>query len=81
MKPDLDMDDAAFKEDALRHLDVHGRPVLFVDNEPVNVNVFRRERPDATVVWIETDHSDRPDEPGPGVERLRSFLRTGDAGR
>jgi hypothetical protein len=54
-----------------------GRPVLFLDNEPANVNKFRERFSQSLVVFVETDHSPRKDEPQPEIPWLRSFSRTG----
>ena len=72
-KPRSDEDDVAFKTAALEHL---GDVDLYVDNEPANVNVARARHPNALVVFFESDHSDRPDEPHPDIPWLRSFVRT-----
>lgn len=74
MKPDAHADDTAFKEGALAAIAELGRVVLYLDNEPANVNVFTRVHPEALVVFVETDHSPRPDEPNPHLPWLRSFL-------
>jgi beta-phosphoglucomutase-like phosphatase (HAD superfamily) len=72
-KPSADEDDVAFKTRALDGMD---RVDLYVDNEPANVNVARARHPGALVVFFESDHSDRPDEPDAAIPWLRSFLRT-----
>jgi hypothetical protein len=72
-KPRSDLDDVAFKTKALEEL---GPVHLYVDNEPANVNVAHARHPDALVVFFESDHSDRPDEPHPDLPWLRSFVRT-----
>lgn len=77
VKPDAKVDDTKFKEEALRRLDGLGQVVLYLDNEPANVNMYRRLHPEALVVFVETDHSPRPDEPDPAIPWLRSFLRAG----
>jgi phosphoglycolate phosphatase-like HAD superfamily hydrolase len=74
MKPDAQADDTTFKEGALAAISELGRVVLYLDNEPANVNVFTRVHPEALVVFVETDHSPRPDEPDPRLPWLRSFL-------
>jgi hypothetical protein len=74
MKPDARADDTTFKEGALAAIAELGRVVLYLDNEPANVNVFKRVHPEALVVFVETDHSPRPDEPHPDLPWLRSFL-------
>lgn len=75
VKPDAPTDDTVFKEVALRRVDTMGTAALYLDNEPANVNMYRRVHPGAMVVFVETDHSPRPDEPDPGIPWLRSFLR------
>lgn len=72
-KPRREEDDVTFKTAALEHL---GDVDLYVDNEPANVNVARARYPNALVVFFESDHSDRPDEPHPDIPWLRSFVRT-----
>jgi phosphoserine phosphatase len=72
-KPRFDMDDTLFKESALETLARLGRVVLYVDNEPANVNLFQDRHPDALVVFVETDHSPRPDRPHGKIPWLRSF--------
>lgn len=74
-KPRFNMDDTVFKEQALEIVASLGHVVLYLDNEPANANLFRRAHPDALVVFVETDHSPRPDEPDPEIPWLRSFLR------
>ncbi len=80
VKPSMQMEDTAFKREALRELRTLGRPVLFLDNEPSNVNAFRAEEPDALVVFVETDHSPRPIYPLPDIPWIRGFLRQGAPG-
>lgn len=75
-KPNARMTDEAWKMAALPRLRELGEPALFLDNEPCNVNGFRREFPDALVVFVATDHSFRPDEPDEDLPRIRGFLRT-----
>lgn len=75
MKPDFQTDDTAFKGEALREVALVGPPVLFFDNEPANVNLFAARHPDALVVFVETDHSPRPDRPAAHIPWVRGFLR------
>lgn len=75
LKPRPELDDTQFKESTIAHLARIGDVVLYIDNEPANVNVFAKHHPEALVVFVETDHSPRPDEPLPGLPWLRSFLR------
>ena len=74
VKPNFEMNDTVFKESAMEAIAVLGRVVLFMDNEPANVNLFHRRHPEALVVFVETDHSPRPEEPDPAIPWLRSFL-------
>ena len=76
VKPDFHTPDVDFKGEALREVETLGRPTVFLDNEPANVNLFRQKHPGAFVVWVETDHSPRPDRPDAEIPGLRGFLRT-----
>ena len=76
VKPDFETDDTEFKDAALKTIAGMGEPVLFLDNEPANVNKFNERYPDSMVVFVETDHSPRPDEPHPSLPWLRSFSRS-----
>ena len=67
VKPDFRQDDTAFKEAALEIVAALGHVVLYLDNEPSNVNLFRRRHPEALVVFVETDHSPKPVEPDPAA--------------
>ena len=74
-KPDQFMKDTPYKKQALEQIKLMGEPVLFVDNEPSNVNAFDAACPDAKTVFIETDHSPRPISPHPHIPWLRSWYR------
>ncbi len=76
MKPRFDTDDTEFKEGALESIADLGPTTIYLDNEPANLNIYKRRHPNAHVVFVETDHSPRPDEPGPTIPWLRSFWRT-----
>lgn len=75
LKPKFYDEDTEFKDRALEHIASLGRPTLFLDNEPANVNLFHQRHPDAMVVYVETDHSFRPIEADPSLPRIRGFLR------
>lgn len=77
-KPAIDMADEDWKAEALERIAALGRPTVFLDNEPVNVNLFAARHPDALVVFVSTDHSFRPDAPRPEIPVVRGFLRTTD---
>lgn len=74
-KPHFHMDDTRFKDGAIESIEAMGEVVAYLDNEPANVNLYRARHPDALVVFVETDHSPRPDTPDPAIPWLRSFLR------
>lgn len=75
VKPDFHTDDLAFKNEALREIETFGQPVIFIDNEPANINLFRDKYAAATVVFVATDHSFRPVTPYPTIPVIRGFLR------
>jgi hypothetical protein len=75
-KPTFEMNDTEYKDQALLEIAAMGQPVLFLDNEPANVNKFRQRHPDSLVVFVETDHSPRKDEPDTEIPWLRSFSRS-----
>lgn len=74
VKPDFRTDDTEFKEGALEIVAAIGHVVLYLDNEPANVNLFRRRHPESLVVFVETDHSPKHIEPDEEIPWLRSFL-------
>jgi hypothetical protein len=73
-KPTFEMDDTAFKKSAIEEIGRLGKVAIYMDNEPANVNLFASHFPSALVVFVETDHSPKPDVPGHGIPWLRSFL-------
>jgi hypothetical protein len=74
-KPEFAMPDTQYKKDALQQIKKYGTPVIFIDNEPSNVNMFHQCCPDALVVFIETDHSPRQIEVDKNIPWIRSFVR------
>lgn len=77
-KPDAALSDDAWKRDALDLVRQLGKATLFMDNEPVNANLFADACLDALVVFVSTDHSPRTDRPHPDLPVIRGFLRTDD---
>jgi hypothetical protein len=60
LKPLLEQDDDAWKEEChARLLAMSGIAAAF-DNEPTHVNAYKRSFPDAVVVHLDRDHSGRP---------------------
>ena len=75
-KPKFEMEDTAYKMDALEEIAKLGTVMVSIDNEPANINRMSERFPDALCVHIETDHSFREDRPDKQIPRLRSFYRT-----
>jgi len=75
-KPSFNMEDTAYKMDALEEISKIGTVVVSIDNEPANINSMSERFSDALCVHIETDHSFREDRPDAHIPRLRSFYRT-----
>lgn len=73
-KPRFELDDTTFKESAIAEIGKLGRVAIYMDNEPANVNLFASRFPSALVVFVETDHSPKPDVPAGGIPWMRSFL-------
>jgi len=67
--------DEGYKVAAVKQRALLGDPVVFVDNEPANVNAFQQHWPSALVVFVDTDHSPRPIEPDASLPRVRGFLQ------
>lgn len=73
-KPTFAEDDTRYKEAALEQIAALGKAVIFLDNEPANVNLFHAKHPEALVVFVETDHSPKPIHPVESLPRIRGFL-------
>lgn len=75
LKPDWREKDVAYKERVTREIGALGRVVASFDNEPKNVNMFRRKFPAALCVFLDTQHS--PDAPplAAGIVTVRDFKR------
>ena len=74
VKPDFETDDTLFKGEAMKQIRTYGEPVIFLDNEPSNVNRFHSDCPDALVIFVETDHSPKPVTPDAALPRIKGFL-------
>ena len=73
-KPSFEQDDTQYKDHALEEIAALGEVVLFMDNEPANVNLFHARHPEAMVVYVETDHSPKPVHAVASLPRIRGFL-------
>lgn len=75
LKPTMDMHDDAWKRDAHARLDRVGEVIAAFDNEPAHVNGYAEAFPGATVVHLDTDHSERPIEVLARVPSILDFVR------
>ncbi|HEY8280031.1 MAG TPA: hypothetical protein VIH99_10425, partial [Bdellovibrionota bacterium] len=57
MKPNAGLDDAEFKDEALRELRVDSNAVALFDNEPANFHVFEKNFPEAWLVFYHSNCS------------------------
>jgi len=80
MKTGMVGDDTTYKAEASALATALGRPVLFLDNEPRNVNLYRERFPEALTVFLATDHSPEPDLPHADIPQITGFLRSSDLG-
>lgn len=77
-KPEPDESDRAFKRRAFEALSGQGSIVAFLDNEPAHINFAHGRFPDASVVWVRTDHSPGAEPVLGDVPSIWGFLRTTD---
>ena len=76
MKPNAEMVDHVFKENALERIAEMGQVRLGIDNEPIQINHLADRFPDALAIWMDTDHSPRPIQARPSLSKLDGFLYT-----
>ncbi len=72
-KKDFNQDDGVFKDEVAAYLDRLGEVVGIFENEPANSNLFQKNFPGATSVFLMTQH--RPDAPelDEGITPIRDF--------
>ena len=72
-KKDFNQDDGIFKDEVAAYLDRLGEVVGIFENEPGNSNLFQKNFPGATSMFLLTQH--RPDAPAldEGITRIRDF--------
>lgn len=73
LKPSADIDDTVFKQQVFATIASLGKVVSAFDNEPSNVNAFKTFFKDATVVFLDTRHSKKPDRPAEGIVWIKDF--------
>lgn len=73
MKPSVQTTDAIFKQQATSYLRQYGKVVAAFDNEPNNVNVYRRAFADAKVILYNAPHAPNPPPLLPAIDTLDKF--------
>jgi hypothetical protein len=74
MKPNAGLDDAEFKDEALRELRVDGNAVALFDNEPANFHVFEKNFPEAFLVFYHSNCSTKEARTVNKIYRIDNFL-------
>ena len=72
-KSDPYQKDYLYKAQAIETIRDLGIPVLFLDNEPGNVNTFKTAVPDALVIHVNTVHSRSAPHLNDDIEQILSF--------
>ena len=75
MKSNAGLDDAEFKDEALRELRIEGNAVALIDNEPANFGVFEKNFPEAILVLYHSNCSSKEAKPVKKLYKIESFLR------
>ncbi len=73
LKPTRQTQDAVFKQQVTNYLRHYGKVIAAFDNEPANVNVYRRAFADAKVVLYHAPHSPNPPKLLPKIIRIMRF--------
>ena len=73
MKPDFDIPDPVFKEEACGFIDTLGHVVGSFDNEPGNCNIFQDKWPKACNVFMDTQRASMEERPVPEVHTITDF--------
>ncbi len=77
LKPNAGLDDAEFKDEALRELRVGGNAVALFDNEPANFHVFEKNFPEAWLVFYHSNCSTKEAQAVKKIYRIENFLLSG----
>jgi hypothetical protein len=73
LKPVRAGDDDAWKDECHARLSAMSAVACAFDNEPTHVNAYKRAFPDAVVVHLDTDHSQRPVEVLESIPSILDF--------
>lgn len=76
LEPAASMGDLEFKATAIARIARLGRVIAVFENEPANLNLLHKGFTDATAVFLDTQHSPRPDRPYPGAIWVQDFRST-----
>jgi len=75
LKPSFEMNDRAFKDDALADIrSYQGHVAATFENEPGNANLFAAAFPAALHFWLVTIHSPDAEPPGAGLIQTSDFI-------
>lgn len=74
MKPNAGLDDAEYKDEALRELRIEGNAVALFDNEPANFHVFEKNFPEAWLVFFYSNCSSKDAKPVKRLYKIHNFL-------
>ena len=74
LKPDFDIPDPIFKEDACQFIASLGEVVATFDNEPGNCNIFQGRWPNPTNVFLNTQRVSMEELPTAEVLHLDDFV-------
>lgn len=74
LKPEVALDDDAWKELVRERLLTLGRVACAFDNEPSHINGYRAGFSGCYAVHLDTDHSGRPVEVHPEIPSIRDFV-------
>jgi predicted kinase len=74
MKPNAEMDDTAFKDQAIERVKAMGTVVGAIDNHPGLANLFARAFPEAVVIHFDTIYPPEAPELETGVFQVKGFL-------
>jgi hypothetical protein len=75
LKPSKDITDLVFKEQAMVEIKKLGPVIAGFDNEPGNVNLLKKQCPEAVVVHFDTVYSDNAPPLDPGILKVKTFER------
>jgi hypothetical protein len=73
MKPTIEIHDDDYKVSACDEIRKLGRVAAAFDNEPMHINCYRKAFPEARMIHLATDHSQRPVTLSDGIISIARF--------